>query len=527
MFNGMKNVNSEETSSGASPSLVRTIPGLPRLAAGWHGWARRHPVAAERLLLLLWGRDRQPAEYQLVGWLFLRLLAILYFSAFASMAVQIEGLVGADGILPIAKKLAAIDQALGSEKYWVFPTIFWFDASDTALTAVCYVGMVAAVLVLLNRTTRIALVVCFVLYLSVVYAGQLFMSFQWDFFLLESGFLAVFLTSGSRIIVLLYRLLLFRFMFMGGVVKLASGDPAWANLIALGYHYETQPLPSPLAWYAHHLPDWFHRICVGGVFFIELIVPFLVFLPRNPRLFAAWCFILLQGGIILTGNYNFFNLLTILLCLLLFEDRDIRRVMPGRLIRRIRAHSPMPGRASTATAGILAAFTLLMCGTYIWMYHSQLRPSMPLDALVHAALAFSLVNNYGPFAVMTTQRNEIIVEGSNDGTTWHAYGFKYKPDQTKKGLSWNIPHQPRLDWQMWFAALKRPHRHFWLVRFLDKLKEGSPPVLALLATNPFPDRPPAHVRAQFYRYRYTTPAMRTESGDIWQRQYLGPYWLPR
>lgn len=520
----MNAVNGDDISLGAGPSLLQRVPGLPRLLAGWYHWAARHPVAAERLSRLLWGRDRQPAEYHLVSWLFLRLLAILYFSAFASMAVQIEGLVGADGILPIAEKLAAIDQALGQEKYWVFPTVFWFDASDSALTAACYAGMAAAVLVLLNWATRLALVVCFALYLSVVYAGQLFMAFQWDFFLLESGFLAIFLTFGSRIVVFLYRLLLFRFMFMGGVVKLASGDPAWANLTALSYHYETQPLPSPLAWYAHQLPDWFDRLCVGGVFFIELVVPFLIFLPRKPRLFAAWSFILLQTSIILTGNYNFFNLLTILLCLFLFEDRDIGRLLPGRLIRRIKAHSPPPGRAATATAAILAGFTLFMCGTYIWMDRTQLRPSTPLDALVHVASTFGLVNIYGPFAIMTTQRNEIIVEGSDDGTTWKAYSFKYKPDQTKKGLSWNIPHQPRLDWQMWFAALKRPNRHFWLVRFLDKLKEGSPQVLALLATNPFPDRPPAHVRAQFYRYRYTTPAMRAETGDVWQREYLGLYW---
>ena len=520
-------VNNEKKSPGSGSSLSQRIPGLPRFAAAWHGWATRHPIASERLSRLLWGRDRQPADYHLVSWLFLRLLAILYFSAFASMAVQIEGLIGADGILPIAEKLAAIDQALGSEKYWVFPTIFWFDASDATLTAVCYAGMAAAVLLLLNRTTRSALVVCFVLYLSLVYAGQLFITFQWDFFLLESGFLAIFLTAGSRIVVFLYRLLLFRFMFMGGVVKLVSGDPAWANLTALGYHYETQPLPSPLAWYAHQLPDWFHRICVGGVFFIELVIPFLIFLPRNPRLFAAWSFILLQGGIILTGSYNFFNLLTILLCLFLFEDRDIRRWMPRWLIQRIEAHSPTPGRVASVTAGVLAALTLLVCSTYIWMDRTQLRPSTPLDILIHTASTFALVNIYGPFAIMTTQRNEIIVEGAHDGATWKAYTFKYKPDQTKKGLSWNIPHQPRLDWQMWFAALKRPRRDFWLVRFLDKLKEGSPQVLALLAGNPFPDRPPAHVRAQFYRYRFATPAMRAESGDVWQREYLGPYWPPR
>ncbi len=249
-----------------------------------------------------------PAPYHIVSWLFLRLLAFIYFSAFASMAVQIEGLIGSNGILPIATRLAAIQGVVaGHEKFWLFPTLFWFDASDLALNVVCFTGMVAALLVLLNVFTRSALVLCFILYLSLVYGGQDFMTFQWDFFLLETGVLAIFLVSGSRIIVFLYHWLLARFMFMGGLVKLTSGDPTWANLSALSYHYETQPLPTPLAWYAHHLPDWFHGICVGGIFFIELIVPFLMFIPRRPRLFAASATIGLQSVIMLTGNYNFFN----------------------------------------------------------------------------------------------------------------------------------------------------------------------------------------------------------------------------
>ena len=466
-----------------------------------------------------------PAPYHLVSWIFLRLLALIYLSAFASMAVQIEGLIGSNGILPIATRLAVIQEVItGHEKYWLFPTLFWFDASDPALNFVCITGMAAAFLVFFNIVTRSALLMCFILYLSLVYGGQDFMTFQWDFFLLEAGVLAIFLVSGSRIIVFLYQWLLARFMFIGGLVKLVSGDPTWANLSALFYHYETQPLPTPLAWYAHHLPDWFHGICVGGMFFIELIVPFLMFIPGRPRLFAAWATIGLQSIIILTGNYNFFNLLTILLCLFLFDDQDFGKFLPTRLIVFIQARKTSPGQLATVSAGIFASLIFITCGSYIWVQNSGQRLIEPLTTLVRTASAFSLVNYYGPFATMTTKRLEIIVEGSNDGKNWHAYAFKYKPGALTKHLGWNIPHQPRLDWQMWFAVLRPPQKNSWVVRFLYKLKEGSPAVLGLLANNPFPTHPPDYIRANLYRYTYSSPELRTRTDQIWKRDYLGLFW---
>ena len=400
-----------------------------------------------------------PGPYHLVSWIFLRLLAIIYLSAFASMAVQIEGLIGSNGILPIATRLAEIQGIVtGHEKFWLFPTLFWFDASDPALKFVCFTGMAAAFLVLLNVVTRSALLLCFILYLSLVYGGQDFMTFQWDFFLLEIGVLAIFLVSESHIIVFLYHWLLARFMFMSGLVKLASGDPTWANLSALSYHYETQPLPTPLAWYAHHLPDLFHRTCAGGVFFIELIVPFLMFIPRRPRLFAAWATIGLQSVIILTGNYNFFNLLTILLCLFLFDDRDIAKLLPVRFIVFIQADERVPNLSATVSAGILAGLVFFTCGSFIWVQNSGRQLIEPLTTLVRTVSTFSLINYYGPFATMTTKRFEIAVEGSNDGKNWRTYEFDYKPGALDAPLGWNIPHQPRLDWQMWFAVLRPPQK---------------------------------------------------------------------
>jgi hypothetical protein len=472
-----------------------------------------------------WIFSAGPAD-TLVGWIFLRCLALIYLAAFASLSVQIEGLVGSQGILPIQAKLAETAQPYGSDKYWLAPTLFWLDASDPALKLACYAGIVSSLLLLLNVLLRPALMLCYLLYLSLTVAGQDFLSFQWDVFLLEAGFLGIFLSWGSGFVVFLYRWLIARFMFMGGVVKLASGDPAWAGMTALNYHYLTQPLPTPLAYYAYFLPEWFHKLCVAGVFFIELIVPFFVFMPRPFRLFAAGSFILLQTAIILTGNYNFFNLLTILLCLWLLDDKYFSGRLPPRLIAAIQAKPPSPGRAAHLLAGAWTAFVLVVCAATAWMHNFPERTPQPLRAAVIVASSFGMINQYGPFGVMTTERREIIVEGSNDGKAWQAYEFDYKPGDLFRGLRWNIPHQPRLDWQMWFAALEKPRHDAWFPAFVARLQEGSPPVLDLLRTTPFPDRPPRFVRAMLYRYDYVAPEIRAETGQVWRREPIGQYWPP-
>ena len=457
------------------------------------------------------------ADTILISWVFLRGLALIYFSAFASMSVQIEGLVGANGILPAVSKLALIEQFYQQQKFWQMPTVFWLNASDFMLSSACYAGMVAASLVLFNIFTRAALIVCYILYLSIVEVGQDFTHFQWDVFLLETGFLAILLTWGSGIIILLFRWLLARFMFMGGVVKIASGDPAWANLTALNFHYETQPLPTPIAYYVHHLPTWFHKVCVGGVFFIELVVPFFVFLPRRFQVFACAAFVMLQSGIILTGNYTFFNLLVILLCLFLLQDKDITKLLPSRLTYVIQQKNPVSGSVANTCAGLWASVVMLICATQIWLYHFNSPTFGPLKSLLRTTSTFSLVNNYGPFAVMTTERNEIIVQGSNDALNWSDYQFKYKPGKLNRELGWNIPHQPRLDWQMWFEALDSTRKNAWFDNFLVKLLEGSPQVMSLLDDNPFPDKPPRYIRAIVYRYSYPSQEQRDNNGQIWQR----------
>ncbi len=465
--------------------------------------------------------NNQTSSYLLVSWLFLRGLALFYFAAFASMLVQIEGLIGSQGILPVRDWLSTIMLQEHGIPLFRVPTLFWFNASDTALMVSCGLGLLAAVALLLNILPRTALLLCYGLYLSLVQVGQVFTSFQWDAFLLETGFLAIFLTWGAKPTVFMFRWLLARFMFMGGVVKIASGDPNWANLTALNYHYQTQPLPSPLAYYAHFLPSEFQQFCVTVVLLIELVIPVLVFLPRRFRLVAAWCFIALQIGIILTGNYTFFNLLTLWLCLFLFDDRDLQRWLPFKLARKISAQPLYPGSVAYFCAVFWFGVILSINALSIWSANGQHSLAPPLKSLLRLVDAFSLINNYGPFAVMTTTRPEIIIQGSNDGSTWLDYRFKFKPDELSKGLTWNIPHQPRLDWQLWFAALKAPDVEHWLAMLMDRLLEGSKPVSQLFAENPFLDQPPLYVRALLYEYSYNPPELRASSGQLWRRKYLG------
>lgn len=459
----------------------------------------------------------------LVNWLFLRLLALIYFAAFASLALQIEGLVGADGILPVREFLDLARASLNTEAYWRLPTLFWLNASDFALVFACLAGMVASLFVVTGVLTRTALFACYALYLSLTYAGQVFMGFQWDMLLLECGFLAILLPGNSPIIPWLYRFLLFRFIATGGFVKLASGDPSWLNLTALLFHFETQPLPSPLAWYAHLLPEGFLLAVAAAVLIIELPVSLMIFLTRPFRLFAAACFFVLQGGILLAGNFNFLNVLVIALCVFLLEDRNLKAIFTAKAQAEILGKFQPPSHEAHAESAMVALFVLSVCGGMLWQTSVREAPAQPIHAFVRAADTLGIVNDYGRSTVLATERKEIIVEGSDDGQTWLAYGFKYKPGDLAKPLAWNIPHQPRLDWQMSSAALGEAEQNPWLQRFMGKLLEGSKPVLSLLDHNPFPDHPPHFVRASLYRYSFTTLTERRQTGQIWRRAYIGPY----
>jgi len=523
--------------SGAAATfrVLRLVPGraawwwcyahLPAFAASseWaYAYLARRRGLLDRLTRFLWGPALQAERYALVSWVFLRLLGGIYIAAFASLGVQILGLIGHDGILPAGDYLQAARQAIGNSAYRYLPTLFWLNSSDTALVAGTVAGSVLGLLVIVDRWTRPALIGLFALYLSYTCAGQDFMSFQWDSLLLEVGFLAIFLTGGSTIVVWLYRWLVFRYLFLAGIVKWLSGDPTWRGLTALEFHFWTQPLPTPLAWYAAQLPSWLLISGTAATLFIELGSVFLIFLPRRLRAAAACCVLLLQSLIVLTGNYNFFNVLTMLLCVFLFDDAALRRWVPLPLRSRAQTREPKPGRATTVVAAVLALIVVPVGLDRMWQTFT--RTDVPvLGAITRTIAPLNIVNAYGLFAVMTITRPEIVIEGSADGRVWREYIFHYKPGPLSRPALWNIPHQPRLDWQMWFAALGSVRDNPWIISLMHRLLEGSPPVLALLESNPFVGAAPKYVRAQLYDYRFADRRTHRMTGDWWVRRPEGLY----
>jgi hypothetical protein len=470
----------------------------------------------------LWGPRLEPESYEIVSWVFLRLLGAIYIIAFASLGVQILGLVGEAGIAPVDRYLDAARQGWGVAAYWRMPTLLWLNSSDAMLVAGTLVGLILGFLVVIGLWVRPALVGLFILYLSYVYAGQVFTSYQWDLLLLEAGFLAIFLTASSRIVVWLYRWLIFRFMFLSGAVKLLSGNPTWQDLTALKYHFWTQPLPTPLAWYAAQLPEWVLAAATAVTLIIELVIVFLIFLPRRLRASAAWCILLFQLAIMLTGNYGFFNLLTMALCVFLFDDAAMRRLLPRHLTTWLETNAPRPGRVATITATALALVVVPVGLDRTWQAFE--RSNLPVVNAITAAISpLLIVNAYGPFATTTTTRPEIIIEASDDRQNWREYIFRYKPGPLERPPSLNIPHQPRLDWQMWFAAYGSFAENPWFEGLLRKLLEGSAPVLSLLGPNPFPDHPPKYVRAQLYEYQFADPKTHARTGWWWIRRPRGLY----
>jgi predicted DCC family thiol-disulfide oxidoreductase YuxK len=503
--------------------LYRHLPGFAWVSERAYRLIASHRPAAFTISKLLWGKDHEPPRYDLVSFLFLRLFGLIYLSAFVSFAVQAQGLIGENGILPLAAFVDGVSANYGPERFYYAPMIFWLNDSDAAIHIVCWAGAALSLLLTLNIFPRLCLFLLYALYLSLLNAGQSFMTYQWDTYLLETGFAALLLSFATTPGILLLRWVLFRFMFMSGVVKLLSGDPNWWNLSALSYHFWTQPLPTPLAWYAANLSPALLHLATGSALFIELVVPFLIFAPRRLRFCGAFAILLLQSLILVTGNYNWFNLQTMLLCLVLFDDAALRAVLPSRLLSLVRERAqPRTSRAATIVVSAVALFAVF-CSLVDMDLRFGGYPPVAAQFIDGLAEPFHITSAYGLFAVMTTKREEIVIQGSDDGVEWRDYEFRYKPGDVARAPPWNIPHQPRLDWQMWFAALDDPDNLPWFPRFLERLLKNEPSVTALLARNPFPDKPPRFIRAQFYDYSFTD-AEEGAGGQWWKRTLLGAYY---
>jgi lipase maturation factor 1 len=483
----------------------------------------------------VWGTALGRPTWHLARRLFIILLGLVYLFAFSSLGSQIEGLIGKEGILPAQNFLQQVELQLGSERVWKLPTLFWLEAGDGFLKFICLAGAAISLLVMAGIAPALGLFILWLFYLSLFNVGQQFLGFQWDTLLLETGFLSIFLAPlkwrpklaneppPSPWVLLLLKFLLFRVMFTSGWVKLASGDPTWKDLSALLYHYETQPLPTWIGWYAHQLPQGFQEYSVIAVFIIQLGVPFLVFGPGRIRYAGAAVLIFFQLLILITGNYCFFNILTIAFCILLFDDALLRKCIPGKWeMTETRSRIPKWKKwfVEGMGQGVLAISILLYI---IPLFVSPVKYPSVFISTVNTIRPFHIVNRYGLFAVMTTSRPEIFIKGSNDGQEWKTYEFKWKPGKLDEAPIFVAPHQPRLDWQMWFAALSTYERNPWLIQFMTRLLQGSPPVLDLLANNPFPEKPPKYIQAVVYDYWFTDTETKEKTGNWWQREYKENY----
>jgi hypothetical protein len=503
-------------------------------------------------------------RHLLTRWIFLRGMSLVWLAAFASLSVQVNGLFGLRGIEPVARLLSAADHLSVAERIFRAPTLLWvFGASDHALRGMCGTGVLLSVLLGLGFAPGPICLALWAIYLSFVTVGSPFLDFQWDLLLLEAGLCACvmapwrFRAGGllperppSAAAVWLPRFLLFKLVWMSGVVKIASGDPTWRNLTALQYHYWTTCLPAWPGWWLNRLPLEMHRITAGMMFGLELVASFLVLAPRPGRIVGFFAMLALQLGIALTGNYGFFNLLTVVLCLAVLDDRDWRwlrrRVEPGNceapmLTTSVSEGLSVPLSSAPPSAGPPApppiqihprdfpAWALAALIVLASLFHIQGRflgyEALPAPALelLGTIEPFRSVNPYGLFATMTTHRPEIIIEGSRDGETWIPYEFKWKPGDVKRRPEFMQPHMPRLDWQMWFAALESWPQNPWFASFLSRLLEGSPPVLKLLARDPFDGNPPRFVRATLWEYRFADPATHRATGAWWTRTKVGDY----
>ena len=540
-------------------------------ATCWNDYHVEHPMTSGlSILQRLFGpepvREKNPlhASHLISRWIFLRALGLIYFSAFYSLFFQIRGLIGPAGVLPAQRYLEVIDRSLpGLTRFWFAPTLFWFSTSNHALMSVTVIGLIASLLVVANLWPRLSLFVCLLCFLSFVSASGDFSNYQSDGMPLEAGFISLFFaprglwpglgaaSAPSRASLFLLQWEWFRIYFESGLVKLLSGDQEWRHFTAMDEYYQNGPLPTWIGWYMQHLPHWLHASTVVATLTLELVIVFLLFFPRR---FRILCFLIVtpwQAVVILTANYTFLNYLVLALGFLLLDDQLLVRFLPQQLpgLQRnepeqdekpaeeepsvIDSDEPADSSLVSTKRGLhLAAIRLAVSAVFLtWIFYvttfaliHMLWREAPLPSAPVAALeSFRIANQYGLFAVMTRGRYEIEFQGSNDGQTWTAYPFRYKPQALNEPPRIYAPYQPRFDWNLWFASLGDWQQNSMVPLTEERLLTNSIDTLSLFAGNPFSQSPPKYVRAVLWQYWFTSMAEKRTTGLWWRRQLLGLY----
>lgn len=483
----------------------------------------------------------------LVRWLYFRGLGLVYLIAFLSLWRQIHGLIGQQGLLSATSYLKFAHEQLGSAAYRFLPTLCWLGSSDLMLHIWCGLGTLLSLALIAGVAPRLSLVLLWAIYLSLSVVGQDFLSFQWDTLLLEMTLCSLlYAPKGlrpnwkSRVIPLAcwpLWALAFKLMFLSGMTKLLSGDSSWLDGTALQFHYYTQPIPNWPAWFAYQCPLVLHRVALIITFVIEALLPFLVFFGRKGRVIFGMATIGLMIAIETLGNFGFFNLQTIVLCLPLLNDDGLKRFLPRGSQSPELAVTPAttPKCLIIAVTALLSISLLAIVNEIASTAQIGAMPNLVMTPIQFAErilltwgkpwilkplAPFRTINGYGLFRVMTVRRNEIVVETSVDGIEWAACEFPYKPGRIDRAPPIVAPHMPRLDWQMWFAALHpRGHQH-WLSALMKKILEGNPTTARLIGHPEFAKSPPKFVRLAYYEYKFTTADQRQATGAWWNRSFV-------
>jgi hypothetical protein len=496
---------------------------------------------------------RKPPGHLLARWIFLRALGLIHFSAFFSLIFQIRGLLGPNGLLPAGSYLQEVAQAFGPTRLWYAPTLLWLGSSSHALLTLCWVGMVAALLLTLNVWPRGMLFACFAAFLSFVSAAQDFSGYQSDGMLLSAGFISLFFappglrprwgasSPPSRASLFLLLLVWFTIYFESGIAKYFGGDPSWRNLTAMDQYYQNGPLPTWIGWYVQQLPHWFHAACSFLILLTELLVVWMGLLPRRFRVVCFFIVTPMQISIILTANYTFLNYLVLFLGVLLLDDLFLLRFAPQGWALPVRKNlEQQPDSESPdVSSGVAVTIRRIVFACKLWLSAlllgwvsyamlflliGELSPGILLPAKPVVLLdPFRIANRYGLFGRMTWARYEIEFQGSNDGINWVSYPFRYKPQDPSLAPRIYAPYQPRFDWNLWFASLGSWRENSFVLRTEELLLSNDADVLALFAGNPFPQTPPRQVRAVLWQYWMTDITTKRKTGLWWRREYRRLY----
>ncbi|KAM4819884.1 LOW QUALITY PROTEIN: lipase maturation factor 1 [Thomomys bottae] len=491
----------------------------------------------------------------------LRALAFIYGVAFLVAFQQNKALIGDQGLLPCRLYLRSVQQyfqgQVGWEAWSYAPTIFWlldWSNMNFNLDLLALLGLgISAFILVTGCANMILMAVLWVLYLSLVNVGQV-LSGRWESQLLETGFLGIFLcplwtlsrlpasTPPSRIVLWGFRWLIFRIMLGAGLIKV-RGDRCWRDLTCMDFHYETQPVPNPLAYYLHRSPWWFHRFETLSNHVLELLVPFFLFLGRRMCITHGVLQILFQVVLILSGNLSFLNWLTIVPSLACFDDLALGFLFPsgphglkGCVLKmqeeeEARGAPPQPTRGCRVRQLVHLALAVLVA----WLSVPVVLNLLSSRQVMNTSFGpLRIVNTYGAFGSITKERTEVVLQGtastnaSAPDAMWEDYEFKCKPGDPWRRPCLISPYHYRLDWLMWFAAFQTYEHNEWIIHLASKLLAGDAEALSLLAHNPFQGRaPPRWVRGEHFRYRFSQPGGRhAAEGKWWLRRRLGPYFPP-